>query len=118
MLKIIFYTYPQNTNVEKILGIEIEGDIEEYIEKNVRGVSLESTDYLHDLEEYLVLYFKTSNELRDSNEIYNLLSKRISDDIPIGVNICLINFKNEIKLLRCINPEVIRETDFMIGSLN
>lgn len=111
MLKIIFYTYPKNTNIEKILGIETE-EIEEYLEKNVNDLSLESTDYLYDLEEYLILYFKTSDELRASNEICNLLSKKISNKIPIGINIYEINSQNETKLLKSINPKVIKETDF------
>lgn len=78
MIRLKFYDYGNmQLDVEKELGIEIEA--EDFLIANIPSLEFEAMDFEADLEDNIIFWFSSKQELIDIQEIKKLIYSRISD---------------------------------------
>lgn len=78
MISLKFYDYGNmQLDVEKELGIEIE--VEDFLIANIPSLEFEATDFEADLEDNIILWFSSKQELIDIQEMKKLIYSKISD---------------------------------------
>lgn len=78
MIRLKFYDYGNmQLDVEKELGIEI--DVDDFLVANIPSLEFEAMDFEADLEDNIIFWFSSKQELIDIQEIKKLIHSRISD---------------------------------------
>ncbi|MDE6521170.1 MAG: hypothetical protein K2K91_12070 [Ruminococcus sp.] len=78
MIRLKFYDYGNmQLDVEKELGIEIE--TEDFLITNIPSLEFEAMDFEADLEDNIIFWFSSKQELIDVQKIKKLIYSRISD---------------------------------------
>lgn len=78
MIRLKFYDYGNmQLDVEKELGIKI--DVDDFLVANIPSLEFEAMDFEADLEDNIIFWFSSKQELIDIQEIKKLIHSRISD---------------------------------------
>lgn len=113
MIRVIFYVLNDDKDLEKEIDISCEAD--EWLEKNIEGLSFDCHDFLYQLEEYPVFYFTSNNDEKSYEDIFSLLNKKILPEMHLGVRVSIIDDivdKNEKKYF-IINRNIIEQLEFV-----
>ena len=78
MIRLKFYDYGNtHLDVEKELGIEI--DVDDFLIANIPSLEFEAMDFEFDMQDNIIYWFSSKQELIDIKEIKKLIYSNISD---------------------------------------